>query len=315
MDFGKIKKIPLKEAWKTESELRDWLFENIDSLGNKLGLELEPVEMESRVGDFALDILARDLGSREANVAIELQFNKTDHDHLGKLLTYAAGIDAKHIILVAEELREEHRQTLDWLNQNTDESKNFFGVIVEIFQIDDSKPAQNFNAVVTPNEWQKTSKKNAGGKLTPKARTYQEFFQSLIDELRKEHKFTGLRKGQPQNWSSFVSGIISGVSFGANFTGNSEARVEIYIDVADAKKNTKLFNWLLTQKEKIESELGKNLDWQSLDTKRACRIALTRPGNIEDPPEVLADIQIWMVENLLNLKKSFSPFLKEAKKH
>lgn len=312
MDFGKIKKIPLKKAWKKETEFREWLFENIHCLEEVLGFQLEATEQEATVGDFSLDLLAKDLDSN-SDVTIELQFNRTDHDHMGKLLTYAAGIDAKHIVWVAEKFREEHRQTLDWLNQNTDENTNFFGIIIELLQIDDSKPAYNFEAVVTPNEWQKTSKKRIGGELTRKAKAYREFFQALIDELRTKHKFTSAKKGQPQSWSNFVSGIISGVSFGANFTGNNEARVEVYIDVVDQGKNKELFDWLLARKNTIEKELGVPLDWQRLDEKRACRIALTRPGKIFDPPETLSEIQKWMIETLLDFKKTFAPHLNKAK--
>ena len=136
---------------------------------------------------------------------------------------------------------------------------------------------------------------------------YGNFFQGLIDTLREKHRFTNARKGQPQNWYSFSSGY-SYITYGANFTGQREARVEVYIDYPEADRNIGFLEELRQHQDEVQSQLG-NLDWQRLENRRACRIALTRPGSIDNDDDVLADIQEWMTTNLLKFKQEFDPLL------
>ena len=268
-------------------------------------MELELAEREASVGEFSLDLLATDLGTGRT-VVIENQFGVTDHDHLGKLLTYAGGFDAATIVWLGEKIREEHRQALEWLNRRTDADTQFFGVIAEILQIDDSKPAYNFRAVVFPNEWQKTRR---GTKpVSSRGDAYRDYFQRLIDELREKHRFTGARVGQPQNWYSFASGF-SGVTYGAGFALGGRARTELYVDRGDSDANEKLFDRLLEDKAGIEEEYGAELDWERLDGRRACRIADYREGSISDSESTLLEIRAWHVDGLLRMKKVFDPRL------
>ena len=153
-----------------------------NSWGDALGLELEVIDREVSVGDFSLDLLAHDLGSSKT-VIIENQFSKTDHDHLGKLLTYAAGKEALISIWISEEVRKEHRQALEWLNRKTD--THFFAVIVEFLKIDNSKPAFDFKPVVFPDKWEKPKKQKISTNISPKNEEYQAYFQVLIDELER----------------------------------------------------------------------------------------------------------------------------------
>lgn len=311
MKFGKITKLNLREIWPKEaSDFTPWLADNLNTLGETLGMELELKGKEAAVGDFSLDLLARDLGTGRT-VIIENQLTQTDHDHLGKLLTYAAGFSASTVIWVAETVRDEHRQSLEWLNQRTDEETQFFGVVVEVFKIDDSKPAYSFKPVVFPNEWQKSKKRQANTNVSSKGEAYRNYFQALIDELRESHRFTNAKIGQPQNWYSFSSGFTS-IPIGAVFAMGGKSRVELYIDVLDGEKNKAIFDNLQEQKDIIHQEYGYPLDWERLDDKRASRIAIYRDGSIENSEDDLAEIKKWHIEHLLKFKKIFTPFLKKA---
>jgi len=282
-----------------------WLAENLSSLGEVLGLDLELTGREAEVGSFSLDLLAKDLGSGGV-VVIENQFGSTNHDHLGKIVTYASGFDAKAVIWVAETFRDEHRQALDWLNQHTDNETSFFGVQVEVLQIDDSAPALNFKPVVLPNEWQKVRRKTVDEQASPRGEAYRAFFQALLEELRTQHKFTNARAGQPQNWYAFRSGV-SGFHYGFSFGLNNRVRAELYIDHGDGGQNEETLKWLLSQQAEIEAEFGEPLAWEPLEEKRACRVAVYRAGSIDSPEPDLAGIRSWAVSKLLLMRKVMGP--------
>lgn len=309
MKFGKITKLNLRDIWPKEASVfTPWLAENIDALGKALGMELEIEGREASVGNFSLDLLAKDLGTGHT-VVIENQLTQTDHDHLGKLMTYAAGFNASTVIWVSEIVRDEHRQALEWLNQRTDEDTQFFGVAIEVFKIDDSKPAYSFIPVVFPNEWQKSKKRQANTGISSKGEAYRDYFQALIDELRENHHFTNARKGQPQSWYAFSSGV-SNIPVGACFSMGQKVRVELYIDVGGGDKNKALFDWFADQKNSIHDKYGESLEWERLDDKRASRIAIYRDGSIRDSDEELSEIKKWHIEHLLKFKKMFVPLLR-----
>ncbi|MFT4691965.1 MAG: hypothetical protein ACI9OD_004192 [Limisphaerales bacterium] len=303
-EFESIEKVDPRLIWSHEAhEFTPWLADNLNKLGDAIGLELEMVEREADVGGFSLDLLAKDLG-RNANVIIENQLATTDHDHLGKLITYASGYDAEVILWVSTDIREEHRQALDWLNRRTDSNTAFFGIVVEIIRIGDSKPALQFRVAVSPNEWQKSKKKQAATPTSEKSELYRIYFQDLLDELREKHSFTTARKGQPQNWYSFSSGNKSFV-YGHSFAAGNRVRAEIYIDCGDADENKGYFDRLHDHHNSIESEFGETLEWERLDSKRACRVALYRDGSIEESSDELQEIHEWAIQNLFRFKKVF----------
>lgn len=186
-EFGNITYVNIRDIWKNEeTDFTPWLADNLEKLGEVVGLELELLEKEADVGDYSLDILAKDTG-RNKYVIIENQYGTTDHKHLGQLLTYAAGYNAGAIIWISEEIREEHRKVIDWLNENTIDGVLFYGVLIEVIKIDDSKPATNFKLIAYPNEWTKSSISSVSDSSSSKMESYRKFFQDLIDTLRTKH--------------------------------------------------------------------------------------------------------------------------------
>ena len=311
-NFSELKRIPLREKWNHEaSEFTPWLAEHIQELGDALGMDLEVMDTEASVGDFSLDIRARDLGSSRT-VVIENQLTQTDHDHLGKLLTYAAGFDASIVIWISEEVRDEHRQAMEWLNQRTDTETQFFAVVLEVLQIDDSNPALDFKLVVSPNEWQKAQKQKTTTNLSPKREKYRNYFQILINELREKHKFTGARAAQPANWYTFASGI-QGISYSAAFAKEEKTRVYISIYQKLCENRIELFDAIENRKAEIESNFDRPLKWERNAEKQETLISIYREGDIEKSSDSeLEEIRKWHIANLRKLKKVFQPEIEKA---
>jgi hypothetical protein len=305
--LGRLKRVNLRTIWPNEAHhFTPWLAENIDALGEALGIDLELIRREAGVGGFSLDLLATDLGTNDV-VIIENQFGSTDHNHLGQLLTYAAGFDAGAIIWVAEGFRDEHREALDWINQRTDAETRVFGVVIEALQIDDSLPAFQFRPVVFPNEWTK-EKRSSANPPSSRGLKYRDFFQHMIDVLRDEHHFTNARVGQPQNWYAFSTGL-SGFRYGVSFAQGGRVRVELYIDSGDAEWNKAFFDWMEESRHELEAEVGDELEWERMDDRQASRIAAYRSGSIEDDEDSLAEIRKWAIEKLLKFREVMGPSL------
>ena len=302
--FGVLKRVQARLHWPHEAlSFTPWLADHLDQLGESLGIDLELRSREAPVGGYSLDLLAHDVG-QDRRVIIENQLEATDHDHLGKLLTYAAGFDAEVVVWLCSEFREEHRQALDWLNIHTDEKTEFFGVVLEVLQIDDSKPAVNFKPVVVPNGWQKSNRPIAqAAEVSERGEEYRKFFQELIDELRTKHAFTNARIAQPQNWHSF-STKTSGIVYSAAFARQGPS-VQLYIDHGTAQVNKAIFDHLLNDRVAIEEDLGP-LSWERLDAKRACRIAIYREGGLPKTGEESSDIRNWMITFLHRFRNIFT---------
>lgn len=302
MRLATLERLDPRKVWNGEAkEFTPWLRDNISILSEAVGLDLEVIESEGAVGDFKVDIVAKDLGSGRT-VVIENILGPTDHEHLGKLLTYAAGRNARAAILIAIDFRDEHANTLEWLNEISKGDPLFFGVKVEVLRIENSPPAPDFQVVVEPKEWNA----DVTPDLSPKQKAYQEFFTSLVQKVRERRPgFTSATKGLPQNWFSFPAGR-AGFSYSVSFAKQSRMRVELYIDVGDAPKNKSAFDRLRSQREAIENEIGRKLEWERLEERRACRIAAYfEPIAIDSPPDDLQNAMEWAIETLIQFDRVF----------
>jgi len=280
MDLAKLKKINLKEFWKDEArEFTPWLAqeESLELLGNALGLEIELKDTEVQVGKFYADLLAIDINS-DRNIIVENQLGKTNHDHLGKIITYASGLDASIIVWICGKVSEEHRNAIDWLNEITDEKIAFFALEIELWKIGNSPLAPKFNVVCSPNEWAKMLKGTS--KSLSETKVLQlEFWQTLKEYMEENKTFLRLRTPRAQHWYSIAIGRSY---FNLSLTVNTRDKrlgCEIYMRGESAKT---AFKKLEKKKKVIETELSEELNWQELPEGQDSRIILYTEGDIKN---------------------------------
>lgn len=277
-ELGRLSRVDLREIWVSESsDFTPWLAreDNLEILAETLGIDLELEAQEKSVGPFRADILCKDIGTGSW-VLVENQLERTDHSHLGQLLTYASGLEAVTIVWIAARFTEEHRSTLDWLNKITDESFRFFGLEVELWRIGDSPAAPKFNIVSKPNDWSRSVAQAARAidesELSDtrlKQRSYWDAFHQALDKAAGP--VSGTRKPQPQSWMGYSIGR-TGFNLGAvMIRPKGQIRAELYIAGDQAKS---FFHLLQEQKQAIEQELGYELDWEELPNRRDCRISV-----------------------------------------
>lgn len=305
LSLGKLKHIDPKTLWKHEAgDFTPWLADNLSLLGEALGLDLQLDQTERAVGDFACDIAAQEVGTNRP-VMVENQLGRTDHGHLGQLLTYAGGLDAAVVVWISPEVRDEHRKALDWLNRHTDEEVDFFGVVVEAIQIDDSKPAVQFRPVAVSN------KRPPAVATSERGLIYKTFFQGVVDELREKHKFTKIRVANPYNWQNLSSGF-SGFVYSLAFS-KSGLRAALEINTPDGQRNKAICDWLRQQKDVLETEMGEKLVWEQTESRRYIHIYAVRPNTLYSDAVAHADeLKNWSTDHLLRLKKVFGPKLSDA---
>ena len=283
--LGRLERVDLREIWETEAQhFTPWLAaeENLSVLAETLGMELELDAQEANVGPFRADILCRnsDGGSW---VLIENQLERTDHGHLGQLLTYAAGLHAVTICWVAERFTEEHRATLDWLNEITGDHFRFFGLEVEAWRIGDSLPAPKFNMVSRPNDW---SRSVAPPKeMTPKRRLQQEFWAALMKHLEERGGGVRRKKPQPENWMDFSVGRSEFWLETRLHAAEKWIGVALFMNGPDAAAYYAL---LERQRAEIERDLGV-LEWRALPDRKSSSIWLRLKGHGPTAREGLAD--------------------------
>ena len=162
--LGRLKEVDIRNLWSHEQyDFSEWLskHENLELLNEVIGITLSEVEKEVYVGSYRCDLVGNDETTGD-KVIIENQLEASNHDHLGKIITYASGLDAKVIVWIVKEAREEHRSAIEWLNNNTSERLNFFLIEIHAYQIGDSLCAPKFEIVEKPNGFIKNAKTQSG---------------------------------------------------------------------------------------------------------------------------------------------------------
>lgn len=312
-DLSRLEKVELRDVWKSEAgDFTPWLAieENIALLSATIGIELEVEAQEKNVGPFRADILCKNTLSNNW-VLIENQLEKTDHTHLGQLLTYASGLDAVTIVWIAYKFTEEHRAALDWLNEITNERFNFFGLEVELWRIGNSPIAPKFNIVSNPNDWTKRIAKAASQignvELTETRKLQLEFWTRFSEALQNTKEITSTQSPRPQYWFNVALGR-SGIhlSLIAN-TYDKRIGVRLYMsgNVADTA-----LDQLLEHKEEIEKEIGSTLIWNPFPDKKDKIILLDINADITKTEKWNEYIN-WLVEYTLKFRHAFSSRIKE----
>lgn len=294
----------LREVWKHEArDFSKWLSdeENLNELSEAVGLSIILDETESAVGSFSVDLYATEEGSGK-KIIIENQLEDTDHDHLGKIITYAAGKDADIIIWIVKRARDEHRQAVEWLNRRTDDEVSFFLVEIELWKIGDSKPAPKFNVVEKPNEWAMAMRTSE--QLSDTRKLQYDFWRAFIEYAYDKPEFSsafGRRKASPQHWYNLS---IGSSEYEISLTVNTQKKrlgVELYI-----YDNKELFTKLTTHKAEIESFLGMQAEWR--EAKKACRIITLKDGDIKQNVDSWQDTFAWLANTAISYKNMIAKF-------
>ena len=308
-ELGRLIKVPLREFWEGEaSDFTPWLAEeeNISLLGETIGIELEVEAQERNVGPFRADILCKDTVT-DKWVLIENQLERTDHSHLGQLLTYAAGLDAVTVVWVAERFTDEHRAALDWLNEITDEEFSFFGLEIELWRIGDSPMAPKFNMISHPNDWTKTIDQIVHRELTSAQQLYFDYWTALQEHLEERNGVINPVASSRDSWVSFGVGR-SGFWLSASASVRDKwISVSLTLAGRDGKPH---FYLLEGDKVDIEEEIGAKLEWDEKQGRKQNYISLSLEDiDLEDRQDWDRQHQ-WLCEQLEAFHNVFSPRIK-----
>jgi len=310
--IGKIQRVPLREVWEDEARnFTPWLKENIDVLNEvleqeELNLYLSDVQIEQDAGDFSVDMVARD--ESEGIVIIENQLEKSDHDHLGKLIAYLTAKGAKNAIWIVAYPRQEHVAAINWLNEST--ASYFYLLKVEAVRIGNSDRAPLLTLIVgKPHE-------QMNGEKTEREKLLFDFWKTLLERSKDKTRLFANSAPLYQMWINTGAGK-TGLNFGYVIYMHS-AKVELYIDVGSKEGsqeiNKRIFDTIKEAEKSIENEFGDTLEWQRLDEKRACRIMkIIEIGGYRDDKAKWTEIQDAMIDTMIHFEKALRPHIEGLK--
>lgn len=302
--LGRLESVDLREYWQHEAtEFTPWLAsaDNLGLLSEALNIDLELKSIEAGVGPFSADIVCRDLGD-DSIVLVENQIEKTDHKHLGQILTYAAGFDAMTLVWIARNFTEEHRAAIDWFNRVTTEGIKFFGVAVELWRIGSSVPAPRFHVVAKPNDWSKAVRVDSSSGETAGARLlYFDYWQGFVEHLRQRGSRLFRNVSPRRAWVSFGLGTSGFRLVAAARVQRGWVAASLIIGTPRAKE---YFAALHEERDAIEQELGDNPKWVATEGTKRCKVRFEMAADLNDR-DSWPRLYEWQLEKLETLDKVF----------
>ncbi|PCF76586.1 DUF4268 domain-containing protein [Staphylococcus delphini] len=306
IQIGRLKEVNIKDLWIHEQyNFSNWLAkeENITLLNEAIDLTLTDIEKEVYVGSYRCDLVATD-ETTGIKVIIENQLEATNHEHLGKIITYASGLGANVIIWVVKQAREEHRSAIEWLNNNTVKNISFFLIEIHAYKIGDSLPAPKFEVIEEPNDFLKSIKNNSEGELN-KSKSERLYFWTEFNQF-----ITDL--GKPFNIRKATTNHSYSVAIGTSEAHinviliNKEHKIGIEIHI---KENKDLFDQFYINKEEIEKKLGFKMDWQRLNNKKKSRIIVNMYGLDFDNKGNYKELMTEIIDKVVSMRSVFREYL------
>lgn len=296
-DFHDLESQEVREYWSDEArDFTPWLAneiqaEEVSHLEDVLGLDLEVTQTEKSVGKYNVDILAEAVDDGRV-VVIENQLNSSDHDHLGKAISYAAGVDADIIVWISPKFNDEHRDAIQWLNQNSREGVDLFGIRLEVWRIGDSPPAVRLNPVTEPSEWKEKAKRPEG-ELTETKKLQEEYWTQFRDLIESRDTPLRPRKPKPQHW---YNNPIGRSGFTLQFTVNTvEDQLYAQLVIRDDPEAYQKFD---QEREEIHDVMGESLIWRPPEEAQGesnrSKITLNREGVLTER-ENWDEYHEWMI--------------------
>lgn len=306
-EIGQIQEVDIRKLWPDEADdFTPWVASGggLALLAERIGLKLGDARTEVEVGPFSADVVCTDtaIDAKGTTVVIENQLESTDHDHLGKLLTYWAGLGASIVIWVSTEFREEHRAALERLNDVTDEDSQFFGLEIEVLQIGDSARAPRFNVAVKPNYWSIDTRRGPRGprKVSPANRTNQRYWTQFVDYVGRADTEIETEKPRPQHFMDFRIRKTGANLSAVRLTQDRQIRVELTLS---GETHRGFYDALELERKAIEMEIGSGeLEWDSRDARSSVELVTDMDPSDESDWEAQ---MAWMLSKLEVFDKAF----------
>lgn len=300
--------VDLRNLWKHEAnDFTPWLAkpENLEALGNEIGLTLTNPQTEHNVGRFSCDIVCKDEFTQKT-VIIENQLESTDHDHLGKIITYASGLNASCIVWIVREALPEHASAIEWLNSHTDENVSFFLIEIKAWKIGDSDPAPQFTMIEKPNDFSKNMKKTVSGEMNDSQKSRLEFWENFNKVLKARREFN-VRKATTDHWYNFAIGS-SLCQLQADLV-NREGYIRVGLWIHNDKK---FYDQLFDDRQTIEDKLAEmKLEWFKEEKIKASGITMRIDGLDFDENGNYDDLANKIIDIAVRFKSVFQPIVKK----